>query len=306
MIAAQITLAITGGTGFVGKRLIALARDRGYRIRALARRAQPAQDGITWIEGSLEDTDSLARLTEGADVAIHVAGVVNAPNLPDFLRGNAGGTANMIAAAEAAGVRRFVHVSSLSAREPKLSHYGHSKQLAEAEVRASGLDWTIVRPPAIYGPGDMEMRDVFRLARMGLALLPPPGRMSIIHVDDLARLLITLAETDPGRLVLDPDDGVPGGWTHTGFARAVGAAVGRSVLPLPLPKALLALAAYADKAFRGADAKLTQDRVGYLVHPDWTSDPKHRPDPAVWQPEIATPAGLAETARWYRANGLLG
>ncbi|KQS04408.1 epimerase [Sphingomonas sp. Leaf357] len=300
------TLAITGGTGFVGKRLIALARDHDYPVRALARRAQPARDGVTWIEGSLEDTDSLARLNDGADVAIHVAGVVNAPTLPDFLRGNAGGTANMIAAAEVTGVRRFVHVSSLSAREPKLSHYGHSKQLAEAEVRASRLDWTIVRPPAIYGPGDMELRDVFRIARMGLALLPPPGRMSVIHVDDLARLLIALVERDPGRLVLDPDDGVSGGWSHTDFARAVGAAVGRSVLPLPLPKALLSLAARADAAVRGTGAKLTQDRVGYMSHPDWTSDPKHRPDTALWQPEIATRAGLADTAKWYRANGLLG
>ena len=62
----------------------------------------------------------------------------------------------------------------------------------------------------------------------------------------------------------------------------------------------------ADTAFRGNGAKLTQDRVGYLVHPDWTSDPAHRPDAALWTPAIATPAGLAATAVWYRANGLLG
>lgn len=300
------TLAITGGTGFVGKRLVALALERGYRVRALARRAQTPQDGIAWLEGSLEDTGSLAALMQDADVAIHVAGVVNAPTLPEFLRGNVEGTANVIAAAGTKGVRRFVHVSSLSAREPQLSHYGQSKRLAEDAVIASGLDWTIVRPPAIYGPGDMDMRDMFRIARMGLALLPPPGRMSVIHVDDLARLLIALTETDPGRIILDPDDGVPGGWTHADFARAIGAAVGRNVLPLPLPKALLSLAARADKAFRGSGARLTQDRVGYMSHADWTSDPAHRPDPALWTPDTPTPAGLAATADWYRAHGLLG
>ena len=300
------TIAITGGTGFVGKRLIDLALSHGQRVRALTRRAQPDRAGLAWIEGSLDDTDSLARLVDGAEATIHVAGVVNAPSLPDFLRGNAGGTANVVAAAAAAGVRRFVHVSSLSAREPRLSHYGQSKQLAEAEVRASGLDWTIVRPPAIYGPGDLEMLDIFRIARFGLAVLPPPGKMSIIHVDDLARLLLALVGRDPGRIILDPDDGVPGGWTHDAFARAVGAAVGRKVLPLPLPKGLLSLAARADKALRGTRAKLTQDRVGYMVHPDWTSDPAHRPDRDLWSAEIATPAGLAATAAWYRANGLLG
>lgn len=300
------TLAITGGTGFVGKRLIDLALARGHRVRALTRRPQPDAQGIAWVAGSLDDTGSLAELMEGADAVIHVAGVVNAPTLPDFLRGNAGGTANVIAAAEKSGPRRFVHVSSLSARKPRLSHYGQSKQLAEAEVRASALDWTIVRPPAIYGPGDMEMRDVFRMARLGLALLPPPGRMSIVHVDDLARLLIALVDRDPGRVILDPDDGVPGGWSHEDFARAVGAAVGRKVLPLALPTRALSIAARMDKLLRGKKAKLTQDRVGYMVHPDWTIDPAHRPDKALWSAEIGTPAGLSATAEWYRANGLLG
>jgi nucleoside-diphosphate-sugar epimerase len=299
------TLAITGGTGFVGKRVIDLAVARGYAVRALTRRPQPDANGIAWIAGSLDDTDSLARLVEGVDAVVHVAGVVNAPTLPDFLRGNAGGTANMVAAAEQAGVRRFVHVSSLSARKPLLSHYGQSKQLAEAEVRASTLDWTIVRPPAIYGPGDMDMRDVFRMARLGLAMLPPPGRMSIVHVDDLARLLLALVDRDPGRIILDPDDGVPGGWSHEDFARAVGTAVGRKVVPIALSSKTLSIAARVDKALRGRKARLTQDRVGYMVHPDWTIDPAHRPDKALWAPEIPTRDGLVATAEWYRANGLL-
>lgn len=300
------TIALTGGTGFVGKRLIALAIARGYAVRALARRAQVAQDGVVWIEGSLEQTDSLNRLIAGADVVIHVAGVVNAPDAAGFERGNVQGTANMIAAAQEQQVRRFINVSSLSAREPQLSNYGGSKERAEAEVRASGLDWTIVRPPAIYGPGDMEMRDMFRMARMGIALLPPPGLMSLIHVDDLARLLLALVEHDPGQIILEPDDGVEGAWTHHDFARAIGAAVGQRVLPLALPRFLLATAAKADKLFRGDKAKLTADRVGYMCHPDWRGDPARRPDPTLWQAEIETHAGLQQTAAWYRANGLLG
>src|SRR3546814_8541999 len=69
-----------------------------------------------------------------------------------------------------------------------------SKAEAEKVVEASALDWVMVRPPAIYGPGDMEMRDLFRLARWGIALLPPPGKLSVIEVSDLARLLLALVD----------------------------------------------------------------------------------------------------------------
>ncbi|MEG3088614.1 NAD-dependent epimerase/dehydratase family protein [Sphingomonas sp. PB4P5] len=296
-------LAITGGTGFVGKRLIDLALQRGHSVRALARRSQPPRNGVTWIAGALESADALPRLLDGADATIHVAGIVNAPTRAGFAAANIDGTQRMVETAVVTGPKRFIHVSSLSAREPELSHYGWSKRGGENAVAASALDWTVVRPPAVYGPGDLEMRDVFRLARLGLALMPPPGRMSLIHVDDLARLLLALVETDPGRVILEPDDGRA--WTHDEFARAVGTAVGQRVLSLPLPKGLLSLAASADKMFRGDQAKLTQDRVNYLAHPDWAADPARRPGTDLWRAEIATPAGLAATAAWYRANGLL-
>jgi nucleoside-diphosphate-sugar epimerase len=296
-------LALTGGTGFVGRRLIDLALQRGHMVRALARRSQAARDGVTWIDGALDTVDALPRLLDGADAAIHVAGVVNAPTREGFAAGNIDGTQAMVAAALARGPKRFIHVSSLSAREPALSNYGWSKAGGENVVAASTLDWTIVRPPAVYGPGDMEMRDVFRLARMGLALMPPPGRLSLIHVDDLARLLLVLVERDPGQVILEPDDGAH--WTHGEFARAVGVAVSQRVLTLPLPKGLLSLAAAADNLFRGDKAKLTQDRVNYLSHPDWAADPARRPAVDLWRAEIATPDGLAATAAWYRANGLL-
>jgi len=298
-------LAITGGTGFVGRTLIELAVRQGHEVRALTRRPQPDMARVTWVSGALDTPIALTSLIRGADAVIHVAGVVNAPDRAGFAEGNIAGTEAVVDAAKGTGVRRFIHVSSLTAREPGLSDYGWSKAGAEHVVEASGLDWTIVRPTAIYGPGDMEMRDMFRIAKFGLALLPPPGRMSVIEVSDLARLLLALAVRDPGQVILEADDGAEGGWTHGAFARAIGAAVGRRVLPLPLPKAVLTVAAKGDRLVRGAKAKLTADRVGYLSHPDWTVDPARRPDSDLWRPEVPTPQGLATTAAWYRANGLL-
>src|SRR5690606_41705593 len=115
-----------------------------------------------------------------------------------------------------AGVRGFGFVSSLAGGEPGLSRYGQSKRDAEEVVRASGLDWTIVRPPAIYGPRDRESLELFKAARWGVVPMPPPGRASSVHVHDLARLLLDLVPGSAGlsQMILEPHDGRPGGWSH--------------------------------------------------------------------------------------------
>jgi nucleoside-diphosphate-sugar epimerase len=149
-------LAITGGTGFVGSHLIDLALAAGHEIKALTRRDQQAREGVSWIAGDLSSRDALERLVDGVEAIIHVAGTISAQSAAGFEIGNVAGTLAMLAAATAGGVHRFVHVSSLAAREPKLSLYGGSKARAEELVHSSGLEWAIVRPPAVYGPGDKE------------------------------------------------------------------------------------------------------------------------------------------------------
>ena len=298
-------LAITGGTGFVGSHVLDVALAAGHRPRALARRSQPPRDGVTWVEGALDRPDALNRLVEGADAVIHVAGVVSAPDRAGFALGNVAGTEAMLAVAARAGVRRFVHVSSLAAREPGLSAYGWSKAQAEEHVAASGLDWTIVRPPGVFGPRDTETLPLFRAARHRLMPLPPAGgRGSWVFAPDLARLLVALTEGDALlRQVVEPDDGAANGWDHRDFARAIGVAVDRRVLPLPLPRPLLSLASLAGRVAGGPLAKLTPDRVGYLSHRDWVS---HAPPPSdLWRPAHPTAEALALTARWYEAAGLL-
>lgn len=296
-------LALTGGTGFVGGHVIRRALEAEHQVRALARRPQPARDSVTWIAGALDDTAALAVLVEGADAVIHIAGVVNAPDRAGFVAGNIEGTRAVIAATPAG--TRFVHVSSLSAREPQLSIYGWSKRGAEEVVEESNLAWDMVRPPAIYGPGDMDMLDVYRFARRGIAITPPAARISIIHADDLARLLVTLAETPAERVIYEVDDAREGGWNHCEYATAIGAAVSRRVRPIALPPAMLRLGARIDRLLRGNRARLTADRAAYLCHPDWMIDPAKRPAAGLWTPRISGEEGLRETAASYRAAGLL-
>ena len=303
---ADLKLAITGGTGFVGGRLIDLALAAGHEVRALTRREQGARASVTWIQGALDNQFSLERLAEGADAVIHVAGVINAHDPAGFEAGNVTGTSAVLAAAEQAGVKRFVHVSSLSAREPKLSAYGASKAGSEALVAASSLSYAIARPPAVYGPGDKETFELYRMARRGFVILPPEGRLSLIHVDDLGRLLLALANPDaPKGLLVEPDDGRHGGWSHREFGKALGKALGRSVATVSMSRPLLDVFARIDRWWRGDKAKLTADRVAYFCHPDWMVDPGRGAPEALWKPEIATEKGLSETARWYREAGWL-
>jgi nucleoside-diphosphate-sugar epimerase len=299
-------LAITGGTGFVGSHLIDAALAAGHDVRALTRRDQPPRERLEWIAGSLDHRDALKALVDHADAVIHVAGVISAPDAAGFDAGNVAGTLAMLAAATAGGVRRFVHVSSLAAREPQLSLYGASKAGAEELVERSGLDWAIVRPPAVYGPGDKETLELFKMAKLGIVLLPPNGRVSFIHVDDLARLLLALAARGaPKRLTIEPDDGTPGGWTHKEFAKALGLAVGRRNLSVSAPRPLMRLAARIDRLVRRGRAKLTPDRAAYFSHPDWVVSSGASPPPGLWHPAIETRQGLAATARWYEAEGWL-
>ncbi len=290
-----MTIAITGATGFVGGRVLSLA---DTPTRALARRPQPDRPGVAWIAGDLADTLALARLCEGASAVIHIAGIVSAPDRAGFDAGNVAGTAAMLAATKAAGVVRFVHVSSLAAREPQLSMYGASKAGAEALVMASGVDWVIVRPPGVYGPAVREMVDIDKLAARG-RYVAPPGRLSLSHVDDLARALLALAAGGPSHCVLEIDDGA-GGISHPEFAAAIGAGLGRRVHTIPLPLSMLHLAARI-----GLSAKLTRDRAAYIAHPDWVARGGNAALAGLWAPQIDLATGIADTIAGYRAKGWL-
>ena len=288
-----MNLTITGATGFLGRRVLALA---DTPVRALARRAQPPRPGVTWVAGDLEDTDALARLCDGSTAVIHIAGVVSAPTRAAFDAGNVAGTAAMLAAA---GTRRFVHVSSLAAREPQLSMYGASKAAAEALVSTSAADWVVVRPPGVSGADDAEMLDIYRLATHGL-YIAPPGRISLIHVDDLARALLALAGAGPSRAMVELDDGAANGYSHAQFAAAIAAGLGRRVRTIPLPLSMLHLAAGL-----GISSKLTRDRARYIAHPDWVARDGNAAMAGLWSPQIDLAAGVCDTIAGYRARNWL-
>jgi len=303
-----MTIAVTGATGFVGQTLLDVAAAKGVELRALTRKPQTARTGVEWVRGDLADRAALSRLVQGTSAVIHIAGLTTARDAAAFEAGNVAGTMAVVEAALAAGVPRLVHVSSLAAREPDLSLYGGSKARSERVVKASGLDWTIVRPPAVYGPRDDAIFELFRSARWGVVPVPSGGRTSMIHAEDLARLLLALVPggEDVTHRIFEPDDGRRGGWQHDELARAIGWAVGRARIWVPgLSRRMLELAARGDTLLRGQKARLTLDRAGYMAHPDWVAGDQHRVPANLWAPLIETRQGLRSTAEWYRRQGWL-
>lgn len=299
------TLAITGGSGFVGQHLLTMAIAQGYQVRALTRGRKAPGEEIVWVEGSLGDKASLERLADGADAIIHVAGLISGDKAA-FETVNVTGTAFLVDAARAAKVGRIVHISSLAAREPDISLYGWSKARSERVIAASGLQWTIIRPPAVYGPGDRETLELFKMARRGLVPLPPKGRFSVVHVEDLCRLILAVIDnTDSFSEIYEPDDGREGGWSHRHFARTLSRIFDKRAATFSVPKPVMRGMARLDRLFRGSKAKLTRDRVDYFCHPDWVVNLERRPPGLLWQPQVRTPTGLKQTAEWYSAEGWL-
>ena len=308
-------IALTGATGFIGRHT-ATALAATHRVRALVRRPAPelASSGVELVAGELEDGATLARLCRGAEVLLHVAGAIRAPDAAAFHRVNAAASAELARVAARAGVRRFVLVSSLAARAPTVSAYGASKAAAEEMVvGAAGrdLEIIIVRPPAVYGPGDRTTFDLFRALARGL--LPAPAgsaaRFSLLYVEDLAALLALLASAAKApRVPLEPDDGRPGGYGWRDVARIAAQALGRPVRLLPVPWTLAAaLSTLATIAARigGRPSPLPRDRLRQLYHPDWVCRSETMAALGSWRPQVRFEQGVLRTLAWYEAAGWL-
>ncbi len=306
------TIALTGGTGFLGGHIIDCLLDAGHTIQALTRRSQPERAGIIWVEGSLEDQESLKKLCQNADTLINVAGLTKALTRDIFFDVNVKGSKLVFDAAANAGINHVVHISSLAAREPRLSHYGASKAGTEMLLTARKwpFSWTIIRPPAIYGPGDKEVLKLLKGSKWGI--LPAPGstknRFSMIHARDLAEAITALCDKSHSATIVEIDDGKTGGYQVSDVAAAIPSQSKKKQTIIPLPYGVIGTIGAINGIFAriiNRPAMLTLSTARYLCHPDWTVREGRRPKIANWTPKFSLKAGLEDTIDWYRKNGLL-
>lgn len=273
-------VAVTGSTGFIGRSVRRHLIMRGYSVNALSRRPGRVE-GINIVQGDLDNHDALLALSERADVFIHIAGLTKARTRKQLLHINENGTVNAVMAARKAGVRRFILVSSIAAREPHLSNYAASKRAGEeaAEARHGDMELIIVRPPAIIGPGDDATRPMLDTLRRGF--LPAPGgkartmaRMSFVYMDDIARFLVDAIERPLDEKILTPHGATPTtSWQE--LADTASEILGKPVKLLAIPVPILKVAAWITQSVTAIFFKssfFNTGKVRELLHNDWTGE----------------------------------
>lgn len=308
--------ALTGATGFIGRHLVPALAHAGWRLRMLVRREPHDADwhGICpeVVAGALADASALERLVEGADAVIHVAGLIKAARRRDFFQVNAAASAALAGSARRLAPRaHFVHVSTLAAREPCLSDYAASKRAGEDAVREIlGAQATVLRPAAVYGPADPETLRLFRLARHRIVALPASAqaRVALIHVRDLATLIVALATAKPEGEVLAATDARAQGYDWREILGAGARAVGNPHARLVrMPRALLRTAAWAGDLGRllGTPTMLNSHKLREISHLDWSVSVNEQARPRGWSPRFELESGFADAVAWYRAAGWL-
>lgn len=310
-------VAVTGATGFVGSHVIRRLTANGHQVRILARRmpiaALTPDRPLEVVLGDLEDQAALHRLVGGVDAVIHVAGIIKARHTAEFHKVNVEGTRHVTAAlAEASPDLRVIHVSSLAAREPGLSPYCASKRGGEDAIGTlpNPARLTVIRPPAVYGPGDTEIFPMFKAASFGFCAYPAPrqSRVSLIHGADLAAGIVAAVEAKGLDPLYELDDGHPGGYAWAEIGAGLSAALARPVRMIRVPRPLLTAIAAGVELHRRVAGSLTAlsfAKVPELYHSDWAARGPRLEAATGWKPAYDITKGFGDTLAWYRAIGWL-
>jgi nucleoside-diphosphate-sugar epimerase len=320
------TLSITGIGGFIGRRVAEVARDRGMRVRGLERSEDAARaarlTGAEVVVGDVCDPAATSAACASADVVVHTAAVVREDG-PRALydRVNVGGTAQVARAARTAGVRRFVHLSSVMVYgfdyPPQVTEDGplrgegnpycetkiESERIARAEHEAGTFEVTVIRPGDVYGPGSVPwVVRPFELMKSGLFVLPSGGRglVNVVYIDNLVDGILAAIERDASD-VFNVSDGV--GVRCIDYFRPISEAAGRPRIPTApagLLRATFALA-YRGALLLGREPPAAPSAVDYLMRPNVYSIARARRDLG-WAPAVGFDEGMRRVQAWLRAR----
>ncbi len=185
---------VAGATGYLGRRLIPRLLAAGRSVKALVRGGRARADSaphlaqVEIVDGELSDAGSLARAAVGIGTVIHLVGIIREQGKSTFEAVHVEGTRALVAAARAAGVRRFLYVSALGTRPDAPTAYWRSKAAAEEIVRGSGLEWMVLRPALVFARDGEFFQALHQLTLLPIVPVLGPGTslMAPIRADDLA------------------------------------------------------------------------------------------------------------------------
>jgi len=271
----------------------------------------------------LASAASLTTAVQGITHVVHCAGSTKGRNSAEFFEVNQGGTKNLLDAvkAHAPNLENFVHISSLAAVGPAtaeapakegdlpnpISAYGRSKLAAEQEVRNSiEGKFVILRPPAVYGPRDIEFLRIFRAVK--LHILPRTNeaqRLSFVFVKDLAEVAVSLLQNGAasGKAYFVAAQEIT---TARKMAEEIAAQMKTWTIPLPLPTPMLwpvCLAQEVLTRLTGTASVLSLQKYAELCAPGWVCDPSRLKNETGMSCPTILEQGIAETLNWYRREG---
>lgn len=327
------TILVTGSTGFIGKRLLRRLQREDAAVRVLLRPESDGSslpEGVALYRGSFSDASSLNKAVAGVDRIIHLAGVTKAVDEAAYDAGNVAPVEAVLAAVHRCnpGLKRFLLVSSLAAAGPAaegavgvaesdtprpVSAYGRSKLRGErAAMAASGeVPVTIVRPPAVYGPGDRDVLQVFQMLSRGVLVgagRAERQRFSMIYVDDLVEGIVAAARSGKaeGRLYY-LSSLRPYGWEEFLIAARPALGFGRPLriaLPAPFVR-LLGMVLGAVGSLTGKAPLINRDKANELLQENWVCSPERAALELGFTAETPLAEGIARTVEWYRRHGWL-
>jgi nucleoside-diphosphate-sugar epimerase len=267
-------IAITGATGFLGRRVLSLVLKRGLRCRALVRAGAALEqhsEAVTAVRGDLRHPATLETLVRGADAVIHAAAAMGTSDEALLREVNERGSRLLAEAAAQAGVARFVYVSSMAARRPEDGPYAASKAAGEQALAGFPGTCAILQPPLIYGPGGQATQAIARLSRLGVVpVIGSSAALYPVHVDDVAAACVaaaTRADLVGGVFTLPGPEGI----AFPEFTRAVLRALGSKARLAPLPGALSRVLAGAMEKAMGQPL-LTREGVRAVRRGSATAD----------------------------------
>jgi len=307
----QGLIALTGATGFVGRYVVEELVRQNIPVRVLVRSQTKADwlDGVEVCTGSLEEPKALAALVEGAETIIHCAGAIKAKNLNQFNEINVVAMKRLIKACVDANISRFIHISTMAAREPKVSDYAASKREGEHALHrhAGKMKWVILRPPAVYGPRDKATLPLMKMFLGRIAFIPgnTKSRISLIFVQDLACAIVVAATSKKfkSKMTHELHDGRHEGYSWKDLALLASESTGRKIWCYFLPKALCELVAIGISTCSrlvGRTPMVTRQKIDEIYHPDWVAKHFMFEEYFKWSAQTGFRDGFSKTVEWYR------